>query len=525
MTVFSTDADRRVIPRWRTYDETRRLGELGSIVGPRAHEVVISDFLTSKLVEWRRNRTVGHASDVVGAGLTLGRESEVIDAARFLLREDLSVSSLARELAERALKAPQDRGPRLDPRPVDKLTLHEQVRTLRNLLRTEPHDPICWVDLARAYACLGFRDQAERSMTIALQLGVNNRFVLRSAGRMWISLDDPERAHNVFIKSDRTRHDPWLLSAEIAIGSIAGRPPRLVKAAKRMLSGRRFLSGQLSELASAVATLELDHGGVSKSKKLFRQSLEDPTENSIAQAAWAARHHRGIAFDHEFLSLPNTFEAKSWTFYQQGQWERAVENCRLWLFDQPFSSRPSIQGSFLAGVALEDYEMSEYFAKQGLLANPSDSTLLNNLAFALINRKDVDQARGALAKIRRTKTSERDKMILDATRGLLEYRTGNVQLGRELYSNAISMAEQVKDSERSTLLALASAFHAMEEASIVVSTEEVEEIRSLLAKAFQVVRKAPVPLSILLEEKLTKIGQLLDVSVTSRACDPADNPS
>ena len=205
-------------------------------------------------------------------------------------------------------------------------------------------------------------------MTVALQLGGNNRFILRSAGRLWISQDDPERAHSVFTKSDRTRHDPWLLAAQIAIGSIARRQPRLVKDAQRMLTGSRFLPSQLSELASAVATLELDYGGVKKSKKLFRQSLEDPTENSIAQAAWASRHHKGIDFDHEFLNLPNTFEAKSWTFYQEGEWKRAIENCKLWLFDQPFSTRPSVHGSFLAAVALEDYDMSEYFAKQGLLA-------------------------------------------------------------------------------------------------------------------------------------------------------------
>ena len=326
MTGFSTDADRRVIPRWRTYDETRRLGELSSISQPRAHQEVIADFLSSKVVEWHRNRTVGHASDLVGAGLTLGREADIIDAAKFLLREDISVSPWARELAERALRGPQHLGPGLEPRPIDKSTLHVQVRTLRGLLHSEPKDPISWVDLARAFACLGLGDQAKRSMTIALQLGGNNRFVLRSAGRLWISLDDPERAHSVFTRSEKTRYDPWLLSAEIAIGSIAGRPPRLVKPAQRMLSGRQFLPGQLSELASAVATLEISHGGVRKSKRLFRQSLEDPTENSIAQVAWAARHYSGIDFDHELLNLPNTFEAKAWTFYQHGQWKRAVEN-------------------------------------------------------------------------------------------------------------------------------------------------------------------------------------------------------
>ena len=504
MAGFSIDADRRVIPRWRTYDVTRLLGELDSIDSPPRHAAVISDFLASKVTDWRRNRTVGHASDLVGAGLTLGRETEVADAAQFLLRDDLSVSAWTRELADHALRVPVATMSGLNPRAVDQSALYARIRALRHLLHTEPKDPISWVDLALAYACLGLGHQANRCMTISLQLSDNNRFVLRSAGRLYIYLDDPERAHSVFIKSNRTRHDPWLLSAEIAIGSIAARPPRLVKAARRMLSGSRFLPSHLSELASAVATLDLKNGSVRKSKRLFQQSLVDPTENSIAQVAWAARQNRRIGFDHQFLSRPNTFEAESWIAFQEGRWERAVEQCKLWLFDQPFSSRPSTQGSFLAAVALEDYSTSEYFAKQGLIANPSDPTLLNNLAFSLISRDKFNETKLALSKIDRSKLSDLERAVLQATDGLFEFRVGHVRRGRELYSNAYSIGRQIKDGSQIMLLALAFTFHAIEEASVEANSKHVMDIQPLLDKALEAVRKAPAPFSGLLEEKLKK---------------------
>ena len=270
------------------------------------------------------------------------------------------------------------------------------------------------------------------------------------------------------------------------------------------------MPSHLSELASAVATLELKNGSVRKSKRLFQQSLVDPTENSIAQVAWAARQNRRIGFDHQFLSRPNTFEAESWTAFQEGKWESAVEQCKLWLFDQPFSSRPSTQGSFLAAVALEDYSTSEYFAKQGLIANPSDPTLLNNLAFSLISRDKFNETRLTLSKIDRSKLSDLDRAVLQATDGLFEFRAGNVRRGRELYSKAYSIGQQIKDGSQIMLLALASTFHAIEEASIEANPKHVRDIQPLLDKALEAVRKAPAPFSGLLEEKLKRITTRLE---------------
>ena len=103
MAGFGTDKDRKVVPRWRPLDITLRHGELNSTAPPRAQKVT-SDFLAQKLMDWRKHQTVGHAADLVGASLTLGRELEVTGAARFLLQNDLRVSSWARELAEQALK-------------------------------------------------------------------------------------------------------------------------------------------------------------------------------------------------------------------------------------------------------------------------------------------------------------------------------------------------------------------------------------------------------------------------------------
>ena len=329
---------------------------------------------------------------------------------------------------------------------------------------------------------------------------MNNRFVLRSASRLWIYLDDIEKAHDLIVRADRTPHDPWLLAAEIAIGSVAGRKPRFVKTARRMLTERRFLPIHISELASAVATLELSSGSVRRSRQLFELSLKSPTENSIAQAAWASRHNNSIHFDDQYyIELPYTFEARSWAFYRQSQWEKVIEECWKWQFDQPFSSRPSTQGSYVAGTALEDYSMSKQFAEQGIIANPSDFTLWNNLAFALINLGNIQRGREALSKASRLQISDEDRVVLQATQGLLAFRTGDVAVGRQLYLDARSKARKMRDNRR---FALASAYQAIEEVS-----QGISDGSSVLQEALQALRREADtdPTLKVLEDRLSKM--------------------
>ena len=482
MTGFSSDADRKVIPRWRTFRATLGLGELDTVDVALKHQEVATDFLASKIVSWHKKQTTAYAADVVGAAVVLGRESEVADAANFLLQNNLDTWPWGRELASRVLNSNQERDstPPL-PRETRKAELHLLVRTLRQLLGVEPRDPITWVDLSRAYAALGLRAQAGRCMSVALQLARDSRFVLRSGSRLWVYLDDPGKAHNIITRARKTRYDPWLLAAEIATAGAAGRTPRFTKASRRMLGSVQLGARHLSELASALGTLELSAGNIKRARRLFAKSLETPTENSIAQAAWASRHHDAVQFDECHLQRPNTFEARSWTYYGQSHWDDVVKQCSFWQFDQPFSSRPGIHGSYVAAIAREDYLTSKEFALRGLDANPTNTILLNNLAFALINLGDIDGAKDALSKINQSQISKESQTALTATRGLLKFRTGCAVQGRQLYAEAIRDAGRLQDRRP---LVLATALYALEELSHATDKKNlaVSEALSALGK-------------------------------------------
>ena len=500
MAGFSTDKDRKVIPRWRTLGETLRRRELDSVAPPRVQQEIASDDMARKLMDWQQHQTIGHASDLVGTAVALRREDDVEAAAKFLIREDLHVSPWAKELAEHVLKSSDGNGVKApSPAVLEPSTLYAKVRNLKQLLHFEPRDPIKWVELSRVYAILGHGGQAGRCMSIALQLATDNRFTLRSACRLYVHLDDPERAHEILLKADRTRHDPWLLAAEIAVGSIAQRRPRFVKPARRMLAAGRFEQAHTSELASALATLELESGSIRRAKRLFKLSLADPTENSIAQAAWVTRQEKGIHFDDQYLTLPNAFEANSWVSFKNGHWDRAVEQCELWQLDQPFSSRPSTFGSFIAAIVLEDYETSEWFAESGLRANPMDFMLLNNLAFARINRGDLDGAEEALTRAVNSQMSVRDNVVMQATKGLMAFQTGNIEGGRQLYSEALAEAGKLGNQDL-LLIALASVFLAKE----VISWKGTENSPEVGA-AFQALKRGRDPIFRVLEDRLAKL--------------------
>ena len=497
MAIFDPETNRVILPRWRSFDETVRLGELGSSLTSSSHHEIADGFLEPRIFDWQRHRTTGHAADLVGAALAVRKEALASDAAIFLLQDAKNISIWARELAQKILDFQFSDESKLESDLLlEKSEQRDQIRTFRQRLRIEPKDPIMWVDLARIYATLGYREQAKKCMIVAQQLGTNNRFILRSAGRFWIHLDQPEKAHDLIIKSKATRSDPWVLAAEIATSAASGKTSRLVKTAYRILSDSNFKDSHLSELASAVATLELYSGSAKKARRLFTQSLKDPTENSIAQAAWAMKHDSGIHVEDRHLEYFNAFEARSRIYYINYEWKKIIEECRNWQSDQPFSSEPSIRGSFISAVALEDYSKSESFANHGLIANPSNFTLLNNLAFALINSGKLDEAMKRLSQIDDRRIAEEERAVLQATRGLLAFRQGNISKGQNLYLDTLSIARRRKERR---LTALASVFYAIELLNLMNPNSS-----HTVSQALRDLQDLRDPVSRILEDRLRK---------------------
>ena len=496
MAGINSDSDRQILPRWRPFAVTASLAELAS--GRPSREFTYdSGFLDSRKYDWRVHRTVGHAADLVGTALTVGRETDAIDAASYLLNNVASVSPWLRTAAESVLglhRMKGDASKHIQAQGKD--ILRATVRLCRHALREEPRDPIMCVDLARAYISLGLREKATQYMDMAVAMAPDNRFVLRSSCRLSVHLGDSEKAHETICRSQRTRHDPWLIAAEIATSGALNRAPRLSKVARVMIANRDYPLGHLSELASGLATLELESGGIKKSRKLFDLSLAMPTENSVAQAAWASRRDSRIRVSKHHLARPDTFEARSWTYFLKDKWGRVVEECNNWSSDQPFSSRPNILGSYVAALALEDYSQCERFAEDALVVDPNDFILLNNLAFAHINMNKFSEAKRSIDKMVRISTGQRERAVRLATLGLFAFRTGRSEEGRQYYSDALEAAKRERND---VLYGSALAFFAAESWRAGVDDRQI-----VVSKARSALQRTDSPESRLVKRMLDR---------------------
>jgi tetratricopeptide (TPR) repeat protein len=366
------------------------------------------------------------------------------EAAQWLLGEGRP-SRLARVAAERVL----DPAASLPPEQAAELDADEQqnaraaIRRARRLTRTDPRNAIAWAERSRHHAGLGQSDAAIESMRRALALAPEHRYFLRAAARLHVHIGQPDRAHALLCRATRTREDPWLLAPEIAIAELAGRPPAFLRAGRRLVESGSWAPAHLTELAAAIGTLELRGGRDRRARSLFGASLTAPNDNVLAQAEWAAEDlgsvRRTLAQIEE--EVPLSYEALSMAAISSGERERAVSEAWLWLLDQPFSTEPASFGSYHAG-ALRDFERSLTFARRGLMANPAHPMLRNNAAFALAQLGRLEDAEEELDFVRDSELDTEGRAVINATRGLLAFRRGEVERAKGLYGEAIGSADQ-----------------------------------------------------------------------------------
>jgi hypothetical protein len=217
----------------------------------------------------------------------------------------------------------------------------------------------------------------------------------------------------------------------------------------------RFSPFHTSELAAAIATSEFENGSDRAARKQFAHALIEPTENTVAQAEWASRRHLAVGLQPHHFEVPSAFEAQAWEQYLEGNWCAAITACINWLKDEPYSARPISFGSHIAAVGLDDHKLSAAFTEWGLVANPKDPTFLNNSAFELASMDEPLAARKALSKIDFDAVTDRHtRIVLAATVGLIEYRSGNPVGGKLGYEAAIKAArhDNLQELEATALL-------------------------------------------------------------------------
>ena len=443
MAISIENSKRRIVPRWPEFRRALKSGELDPPDNLIVDKLPPDDFLLRKKKEWEENRTILFATDLIGAAYVMGQDDLAQEAAQFVIDSGQTVSSVAISVAKNILQIPEIGG---EDQSIDysasESHIYGDIRKLKAKRIDQPRNAFVWSDLARLYTILGLQEQASKAMHIALSLAPQNRYILRSAARLKLHLNEPDRAHNLLRKASNLEYDPWLMAAEIAVSSVLGKTSRFVKAGLGMVRDETIDPFHLCELSSALASVELWNGKIKNAKKLFNKSLDKPNDNTLAQAAWATSYIPIDSLSKDSVNQATAFEAMALISYFEGKWKDSLEASWSWRHEELFSRRPPIQISFLMSVIFEDFSGTIKLIKDALRIIPKDPTLLNNLAFALANQGSLEDAQKTLNCIDITKSPMTTKICITATAGLIEYRAGHPDRGRELYTKAIQVASK-----------------------------------------------------------------------------------
>lgn len=452
MASFFEQADRNVIPNWRSFANTAKLLEVNG-ASSESNRFFKPD-VTELLDDWKLERNIGIAAELVNFAAAFNfRSDEISEAGKFILnnqhqssRELFSLAGKLQQVGEYSdIAVPEitSLATFTDNNSLEPVFL--QIHYLKKRLINNPGNAICWVDLARFYSILGQNGKARRSMLNAVYLQPNNRFVLRSMSRFFAHNDEVDLAHDIIRKQEATKTDPWLIATEISMANLRGRNSVFVKTGLNLSESKGISPFNLSELNSALGTLEFNSGSHKRSKKLFASSLQDPNDNALAQAEWAGQKDRSLMIRSENQHIPGAFEASARMQYEQKNWDQALTQTKTWFLDLPFSKIPIVFGSHIARTHLNDHEEAIALGRIGLISHPNDVILLNNLVYSLCILGKLAEAEELLNKNESLFKTEHENVYWTATKGLFYFRKGLIDIGRYFYREAIEQARALKN--------------------------------------------------------------------------------
>lgn len=434
--------NRYVIPRWRPIARAVSLGEATAVsVGPPSETMRVAGVdsaLADALATFDENPGIAFAAEAVAAAILAGRPEAAEEPARRVL--DAPILSMGLVSLARNCINPSFHGPNRIPVSL----AGDFVRSFRSRSRNGYVGSYAWLDLALAHLSIGNHGKAERALKIARGLmRVPTRLLLRAEARFYQHTKHHDRALDLLRREpEMVLADPWLLAAEIGLHRLAGKAPRNVKRALRMLKDD-IAPFHLSELAAAVGTEELMAGSHKKARRLFRTAIVDPAEQGLAQTVWARQFDKKIVIP-ETQALRRSAEALAREAAARFRWSLVVRACREWLKEEPFASSPTIVLSGTLSVYLGDFESALEALDQGLDANPKNLLLLNNKAFILARLDRLAEAAKLLSGINSSALSDpRFAVLVYATAGLTFLRSGVVEEGRQFYRRAYDLARIV----------------------------------------------------------------------------------
>lgn len=453
-----------MVPNWRSVDDTIKNGEFEGAMLPQTKPERFD--IHEYVANWRYNRSLSYAGELVSAALANNHaiEGDVEDACIFIIEKSPDKESPLCHLAESLISNKKitstlhesEKALYIPDRETAKAELDKEIRKWRLAISRYPYNPISHIELSRAYLRIGYWEKARREAEIASVLAPHNRYVTRCAVRCFSHIREFDRAKYILSKNQCLKADPWLIATDIAVDLCREKIPRNVKYAIRVKDSKNFSPLSITELSMALATNELIAGGKNKTiRRYVNDGLIRPIDNSLAQAQWISKKNPYIVIDpRETQKVNFNYEAETFQYFYDGLLPESYGRALLWFEDSGFSRRATLAASNLA-VYTGRMDDSFKILAIGLLANPGEGSLINNLAYNQLLEGRTENALIALnSRINTKELYPSTAISLTATRGMYFYRIGEFDQGEALYNQAIEGARKnrLRDVEQNAII-------------------------------------------------------------------------
>lgn len=476
MSVSKSKSNRHILPRWRSSFVENGSRELVALKKPNTLIKEDRSHAVEAKHDFELEPSIGRAADILAMSISHESPELVERASRFIMEHEDEAPPLLFAFVKEKITGHQERSAQPDENQHP--PYKQSVSQTRSQLRINPQNPLLWSDLGRHFATLGKKREAKRCMQIALGQAPNHRKMLRMMSRFLAHAGEHEEAHKLLAKHPLTKRDPWLMAAELACSQIAARKPTSWSKANDIIKNKLVSPQHMTELATAVAMMELEVGNNKRAKKLVKAGLVNPTENTLAQVFWAQENkHLQDGFHLESLvrHTNKAYEAEFQMMMSEGRLLDALKAAKEWDDDEPFAARPKFEIAYIASLI----DQLDVTLEMGRLVKQIDGdldpVLEMNCIYATLSIGEVFTAPD-LVKIhdRIVQLQEQSKDTSYqalANLGLFHYRYGDRGLGRRYYQEALSLALSGKLYDQA---AMASVFFARE--SILAGDEDAKQV-------------------------------------------------
>lgn len=146
----------------------------------------------------------------------------------------------------------------------------------------------------------------------------------------------------------------------------------------------------------------------------------------------------------DYSLLNNKYEADARRAFLNDDFSQALTTSVEWIEEMPFAKTPIDFAANMAFTFQKKYDDAIKILKIGLKSNPHELSFWNNLAYSFAISGNTEEADKILyGQLLNSPNMRYDiRICVTATKGLCEFRKGNIDGGRYYYMQAIMLAKE-----------------------------------------------------------------------------------